>query len=342
LWGGSSAGPTPRLLDGDGRGSDTGCPTTTCLEEFMPQRRTSLPRGLGELLVAVVAVLGVLLASISAASSDQPDAVTPLAQAHAHNDYENDRPLLDALDHGFTSVETDVWLMGDELYVAHDRGEVAPGGTLETLYLEPLAERVRANGGRVHPGWRHSFHLLVDVKSEARPTYRAIHRTLRKYEPMLTRFSPGGVKEGAVSVTISGHRDLGMMARQKVRYAAYDGRLSDLDGGRPAALVPLVSDDWTETFTWRGSGVMPASERRRLRAIVTRAHAAGRRVRFWGTTDLPASARERIWQEGLAAGVDYLDTDHLSELREVILTNDATPSVPLVGWQATRRATPAR
>ncbi|MEL6593794.1 MAG: endonuclease/exonuclease/phosphatase family protein, partial [Bacteroidota bacterium] len=30
-------------------------------------------------------------------------------QAHAHNDYEHDCPLLDALDHGFNSVEVDVW-----------------------------------------------------------------------------------------------------------------------------------------------------------------------------------------------------------------------------------------
>ena len=62
---------------------------------------------------------------------------------------------------------------------------------------------------------RHDW-LLIDVKSDAAPTYRAIHRTLRRYEPMLTRFSPDGVEEGAVSVTISGHRDLGMMAQLMV------------------------------------------------------------------------------------------------------------------------------
>jgi hypothetical protein len=282
------------------------------------------------------------VASIWVAGNGQAGQVTPLAQAHAHNDYTQARPLTDALDRGFTSVEADVWLMGGELLVAHDPDEVVPGATLETLYLEPLSARVRANGGKVHPGWRHSFHLLLDVKSAARPTYRAIHETLRRYEPMLTRFSPGGTTQGAVSVTISGHRDLSAMEQQEVRYAAYDGRISDLDGGRPASLVPLVSDDWTETFSWRGSGVMPPSERRRLRGIVARAHADGRRVRFWGTTDLPAPARERIWQEGLAAGVDYLDTDHLGELKEVILTHDTTPSRPLVEWQATRTATPAR
>lgn len=298
----------------------------------MPQRRTSLPRGLGELLVAVTAVFGLLVASISAASSDQPEDVTPLAQAHAHNDYANDRPLLDALDHGFTSVEADVWLIGGELFVAHDRGEVAPGGTLETLYLKPLAERVRANGGSVHAGWRNTFHLLIDVKSDARSTYQTIHRALRPYRQMLTRFLPDGVRSGAVTVTISGNRDLTSMAEQQVRYAAYDGRLTDLGSGLPASLVPLVSDSWTRTFTWRGEGRMPQSERRKLRDIVTRAHRSGRRVRFWGTSDLPASARANIREEGLAAGVDYLETDNLTELRQGLLAADPTPSTPLVEW----------
>lgn len=301
----------------------------------MPQRRTSLPRGLGELLVAAITVLGLLVASISAASSDQPEAVTPLAQAHAHNDYENDRPLLDALDHGFASVEADVWLMGDELFVAHDRGQVAPGGTLETLYLKPLAERVRANGGSVHAGWQNTFHLLIDVKSDARPTYRAIHRTLRSYRQMLTRFLPDGVRRGAVTVTISGNRDLTSMADQQTRYAAYDGRLDDLGSGLPASLVPLVSDSWTRTFTWRGEGEMPQSERRKLRDIVARAHGSGQRVRFWGTSELPASARANIREEGLAAGVDYLETDGLTELRRDLLAADKTPSTPLVAWQGT-------
>src|SRR5436190_12307328 len=31
----------------------------------------------------------------------------PLPQLHAHNDYEHKRPLFDALDHGFCSVEAD-------------------------------------------------------------------------------------------------------------------------------------------------------------------------------------------------------------------------------------------
>ena len=63
----------------------------------------------------------------------------PLRHAHAHNDYEHPRPLLDALDHGFTSVEADVFLVDGQLLVAHDPADLDPARTLESLYLDPLA-----------------------------------------------------------------------------------------------------------------------------------------------------------------------------------------------------------
>src|SRR6266576_852064 len=77
---------------------------------------------------------------------------TPLLQAHAHNDYEHKRPLLDALDHGFCSFEADIYLVNGQLLVAHDRSQVKTDRTLQSLYLDPLRERIRKNGGRVYPG----------------------------------------------------------------------------------------------------------------------------------------------------------------------------------------------
>ncbi|CAN5909544.1 hypothetical protein BH11GEM2_BH11GEM2_29360 [soil metagenome] len=50
--------------------------------------------------------------------------VIPLEHAHAHNDYEHTRPLAEALEHGFTSVEADIWLVDGQLLVAHDRDKV--------------------------------------------------------------------------------------------------------------------------------------------------------------------------------------------------------------------------
>src|SRR5215475_7710089 len=75
---------------------------------------------------------------------------TPLVRVHAHNDYEHKRPLFDALDHGFCSVEADIYLVDGALLVAHDRDQVKPERTLQALYLDPLRERVKTNGGRVY------------------------------------------------------------------------------------------------------------------------------------------------------------------------------------------------
>ena len=76
---------------------------------------------------------------------------------------------------------------------------------------------------------------------------------------------------------------------------------------------------------------MPAAERERLGRIIERAHVAGRRVRFWGTPD-DAPQRQVVWRELLAARIDLINTDHLTELEDFLLANDPRPSSPFVDW----------
>src|SRR5512135_1483640 len=73
--------------------------------------------GLRVSVLGFVAAMGLWLSPLFA-SPAQP---TPLVHAHAHNDYQHERPLLDALDRGFCSVEADVHLVNGELLVAHAR-----------------------------------------------------------------------------------------------------------------------------------------------------------------------------------------------------------------------------
>jgi glycerophosphoryl diester phosphodiesterase len=251
-------------------------------------------------------------------------AVRPLARAHAHNDYEHRRPLADALERGFTSVEADVWLVGGELLVAHDLEDVRPGRTLQSLYLDPLQTRIEANGGRVYRRGDKGFQLLIDIKSEGVSTYLALDRVLREYPDLLTSVRNGRVRERAVSVVISGNRPLEVIQAQRTRYAGYDGRLTDLNSGLPAHLMPLVSDNWTRHFTWTGEGEFPAAERAKLRQIVRTAHAKGYRVRFWATPDAPGAAREALWTELVRADVDHLNTDDLHGL-EIFLRGGYLP-----------------
>jgi glycerophosphoryl diester phosphodiesterase len=248
----------------------------------------------------------------------------PLAQAHAHNDYEHERPLFDALEHGFTSVEADVWLVDGELRVAHDRDQVT-SRTLTSLYLDPLRRRVARHGGSVYPRWRGEFQLLIDIKSQAEPTYAAIDRALGDHAGMMTTYVGGKrVRSGAVTAVISGNRPLETMREQRVRRAGYDGRLSDLGSGMSRGLMPLVSDNWTSHFGWRGEGEMPARERAKLHDIVARAHERGYRVRFWATPDEPGAARRALWRELLDAGVDHINTDDLAGLQAFLRRSQDT------------------
>jgi glycerophosphoryl diester phosphodiesterase len=261
--------------------------------------------------IAVALLIGLLLA----VADEKSAAVVPLRHAHAHNDYEHKRPLFDALEQGFCSVEADVWLTDGQLLVGHERRDLRPERTLEKLYLDPLRERVKANGGRVYLGGPTSF-LLIDVKTEANSTYAALDKVLARYGDILSVMRDGKFEAKAVTVVISGNRAHEAIAAQKVRYAGIDGRPSDLDATIPANLMPWISANWTLLFPWRGEGPMPEAERVKLREFVGKAHRHGRLVRFWATPEKVA-----VWKELRAAGVDLINTDKLAELRRFLMEN---------------------
>ena len=238
--------------------------------------------------------------------------ITPLPQAHAHNDYEHTRPLFDALDNGFGSVEADIYLVNGRLLVAHDREATKPDTTLQSLYLDPLRERVRRNGGQVYSNGP-PFTLLIDVKSDAHETYVVLRGVLSEYADVLTEFRKDATRTGAITAIISGNRDRSTMAMETVRHAALDGRLEDLGGSESRHLVPLISDNWSQQFQWRGEGVLPVDEKEKLHRIVKAAHARGQRVRFWAVPD-----QTEGWRELRDAGVDLINTDKLVPLRKFL------------------------
>lgn len=235
----------------------------------------------------------------------------PLPRAHAHNDYEHRRPLLDALDCGFCSVEADIWLVKGQLLVAHTPVDWNTERTLEKLYLDPLRTRAKANRGAIQPGA--TFYLMIDIKTEAKETYAALAKVLEGYSDILTTTREGKTEAKAVTVVISGNRDAKGMAEQKVRYAALDGRPVDLDGDASAQLVPWISNSWKSHFKWDGTGEMPDAERGVLREFVKKAHKQGRKVRFWA-----APETEAAWKELLAADADFINTDKLKELEKFL------------------------
>ncbi|WP_255946074.1 phosphatidylinositol-specific phospholipase C/glycerophosphodiester phosphodiesterase family protein [Streptomyces odontomachi] len=242
----------------------------------------------------------------------------PLPRAHAHNDYDHPQPLFDALDHRFGSIEADIHLVDGALLVGHDAADLDPAHTLESLYLDPLHALVKTNQGSVYQGWPTPVQLLIDIKTDGAATYLELDRHLRRYQQILTAYRHGKVHQGPVTAVVSGARGTrAPLAAQQVRHAFCDGHLTDL--GSSASVTPLISEDWTAAFTWRGNGPFPAEERAKLRKIVSTAHAHRQRVRFWSTPDGAGPDREALWRELYDAGTDLLNTDDLAGL-EMFLT----------------------
>lgn len=251
--------------------------------------------------------------------SSQPQA-TPLVQAHAHNDYYHTRPLLDAVECGFCSFEADIFLVDDQLLVGHFPFELKPERSLERLYLEPLRHLVRKNGGRVYRNGP-TVTLLVDIKNNGREVYSKLKQVLTEYEDIISVVDDGQLTQRAVRIVVSGDRPKADIAADSRRYVGIDGRLSDLDSSLPAHLVPLISDRWGSHFRWTGNGDFPTEERVKLNEIVSKAHSAGRTVRFWATPD-----RESVWAELQKAGVDHINTDDLKGLRTFLARTAPKPA----------------
>ncbi len=238
-------------------------------------------------------------------------AQTPLSNAHAHNDYRHDRPLFDALAHGFTSVEADIHLIRGELYVAHDR-PLFPSKkrTLRRLYLDPLQKHIEANGGAVYPGYDSPFYLMIDFKTEGEATYAVLKEQLADYEAWLS----GPRREGPVRIFISGNRPVATIAADGGWPAGVDGRPADLEADFQAALMPVVSDHFGNHLSWDGAGEPDAAEVDALQAWIDTAHNKGMKVRLWATPET-----ENAWALLQAVGVDLLNTDDLDRLRNFLI-----------------------
>jgi hypothetical protein len=248
-----------------------------------------------------------LLSASIVATCAEVEVGPAIVNAHAHNDYEHARPLLDALSHGFTSVEVDVYLVEGKLLVAHDKKDIDPTKTLERLYLDPLKKLVGGKKSIFDQGG--TLTLLIDFKTEADPTYETLKRILSNYESMLTVFSEGGIQKNAITIILSGNRPRERLLEEKRRFAAFDGRPSDLGTSHSLSFMPLVSDNWNNHFTWKGDSEFPAAERAKLRTLVGQAHSENRRIRFWATPD-----KKAIWRELRDADVDLINTDDLAAL----------------------------
>ncbi|MCA9261730.1 MAG: hypothetical protein KDA61_21080, partial [Planctomycetales bacterium] len=228
----------------------------------------------------LVSVLAALLWVQFFAAVDAAEPITATStRGHSHNDYWHSRPLQDALDAGFHSIEADVFLVDGKLLVGHAPNELSPDRTLDALYLMPLARRLEADAGQVEkPGHsddrRPQLTLLVDIKTDAEATYSALRDALRPYAKWLLPPQENSLTRPPLRIIVSGNRPYEAIARDTNRLVGIDGRPGDLQTNELSAdVMPWVSESWPRLFLWRGEGTIPEEEMQRLEDLVATAHA---------------------------------------------------------------------
>ncbi len=208
---------------------------------------------------------------------------------HSHNDYAQDLPFWYAYSNGASSIEADVFLKNDSLYVTHAEDEIVEGKTLGKLYLDRLSslEKSRELG---------ELQLLIDLKSEAYTTLDKLEEVLKKY--------PSLVNSGKVKFVISGNRPKPEEYKNYPDFIWFDHQNLDELNKVDLDKVALISSSYKNYSVWNGYGRMTAPDLEKVKRAISLAKASGKPFRFWSTPDTKTA-----WARLAKLGVDYINTD---------------------------------
>ncbi|REG82734.1 alkaline phosphatase [Algoriphagus antarcticus] len=244
----------------------------------------------------------------------------PQFQIHSHNDYLQTVPFWTAFSAGASSIEVDVILKDGKLMAAHEIASIDPKRTIESLYLDPIAEGIE--NGLISSI---NFHLLVDLKTEAYSTLEVLVESMKNYEDILySTDNPDGLK-----LIISGNRPTSEDYKNYPAWMLFDYQSKELSTDLPWAKIGMVSLSFRQFSIWNGKGRMVEDQRVKLQNFIDLVHSFDKPVRFWGSPDSKSA-----WKAFHEMGEDYINTDYpidaadyLSKLGENVYQNTSKHEV---------------
>ena len=283
-----------------------------------------IPTGLARLLYS------------DAAYVERPE---PIA-CHSHNDYWRKEPLFSALKTGCIGIEADVWLVEDDLWIAHETQDLKRGVTFTSLYVDPLVRLLEErNTFSDSHGWstlgvyesapEQTVVLVIDLKSESHDTWPVVHAQLGplRERGWLTHVRDGEVHYRPITVVGSGTTDFEtLMANTTYRDAFFDAPLNALEGSPYNHTNSYYSSvSFTEHLGLSLTGYFSNTQLEKLRRAVSEAHSRGLKARYWGSPAWALNVRARVWRTLADEGVDLVNVDDLQSFRDWA-TNEG------VGW----------
>jgi len=224
-----------------------------------------------------------------------------VANAHSHNDYENDIPFLKAYEAGFGSIEADVYPINDTLFVAHkhNKKDIQSLRTLKNLYLDPLFHDLSVNSSR-------HLKLLIDLKENYAACLKILEKDLEPFKPYL--YSSENTS-GQLLILISGNRPPPAEYHNYPDYIFFDDDLKLHHNASEWKRVGQVSLSFEKYSSWKGEGPINTRDKKIIKHLVDTVHGAGKPIRFWAAPDTEVS-----WKLQMKLGVDLIGTDKIEEL----------------------------
>lgn len=228
---------------------------------------------------------------------------------HSHNDYRQRVPFYQAYAQQVYSIEVDVYADkgSEELLVAHDPEELSTALTIDELYIDPILSLYKRNKGRAWRNSENKFQLMVDLKTPEKPTLDRLVSKLNKYPEV---FDPA-INPYAVRILITGNCPLPSDFHNYPSYISFDGRVDTNYTPEQLERVGLISDSFRKYSLWNGKGAIVAREKELVIAAITKVHAMGKAIRFWGAPD-----GNTAWKTFYCMGIDIINTDRLEACSE--------------------------
>jgi hypothetical protein len=229
---------------------------------------------------------------------------------HSHNDYEQAKPLYNALEYAFESIEVDVFYHNDLLIVSHNTLSLDQKPTIQELYLDPIDSLV--NLKEYQDRWNlDPLTLMIDLKTNDYATLQALQELLSAYDHLLQKRTQEGIRPGPVRILISGEPPVKAWMDVDSPYFYLDGRLGTKYPEKMKSQILRISAPLRRIISNQNLTNHRSKAYAKFKYLIKSLYALGyEEVRFWATPDTP-----KAWQALIDAGVNVISVDDLQEFR---------------------------
>lgn len=234
---------------------------------------------------------------------------------HAHNDYLHDRPLFDALELGFASIEVDIHYHKGELRVAHNRWGIRNKPTIQSLYLEPLDILYQA-GYFQH--LTEPITIMIDLKTKKKKALLKLSELVLSYNHLFrTKSEDLFSNDQPFIMLISGDPPISTWMKIRSPYFYLDARIGKSYPQYMKNLIKRISAPLSQ-FISHSDLLNPSSkEYIKLKLLSKTLLELGyEEIRFWDVPNDP-----RYWQALIDLGINTISVDQIELFSELEVRN---------------------